>query len=88
MATFGQWVLRRAKHHKFILDPPLHFQVRVVAIALDQTQVNFVMGDLLHNVRSVLYMKFDLALGVQLHETADQQGCQVVTDGQGCADAQ
>ncbi|MNJ64538.1 hypothetical protein D3C77_604960 [compost metagenome] len=31
----GQRVLRRAEHHQFIFDPGLHFQVRVVAVALD-----------------------------------------------------
>ncbi|MCY1438554.1 hypothetical protein D9M71_547590 [compost metagenome] len=81
-------MLGGAKHHQLIFDPALNFQVGVVTIAFNQTQVNFVVGNLLHDISCVLHVEFDLALGMQLHETANQQGCQVVTDGQGCTDAQ
>ncbi|MNF16106.1 hypothetical protein D3C80_2189820 [compost metagenome] len=60
----------------------------MVAIAFDQTQVNFVVGDLLHNIGGVLHMQLYLAFRVALHETADQQGRKVVANGQGCAHRQ
>ncbi len=81
-AAFGQRMLRRAKHHQLILDPTLHFDVRVTAIAFNQTQINFVVGDLLHDIGSVLHVQLDLAFGVPLHEAADQQGGQIVANGQ------
>ena len=40
------------------------------------------MGDLLHNMRCVLNDQFDLAFWVGLHKTADQQGSQVVANGE------
>lgn len=40
------------------------------------------MGDLLHDIGSVLYVQLHLAFRVALHETADQQGCQIIADGQ------
>ncbi|MNN36388.1 hypothetical protein D3C81_1502830 [compost metagenome] len=46
------------------------------------------MGNLVHDMRSVLHMELDLTFRVDLHETADQQCGQVVADGQGGADRQ
>ncbi|MNN95095.1 hypothetical protein D3C81_2138430 [compost metagenome] len=34
-AQLGQRMLRCAEHHQFVLDPRLHFQVRVVAVTFD-----------------------------------------------------
>ena len=34
-AALGQGMLRGTEHHQFILDPALHFDVRVAAIAFD-----------------------------------------------------
>ena len=77
-----QWMLRGAKHHQFILDPALHLDIGVSAIAFDQTQINFVVGDLLHDMSRVLNHQLDLTFRVLLHKAADQEGCQVVADGQ------
>jgi len=81
-AAFGQRMLRRAEHHQLILDPTLHFDVGVAAIAFNQTQINFVMRDLLHDIGSVLHVQLDLTFRVSLHEAADQQGGQIVANGQ------
>ncbi|MNF97274.1 hypothetical protein D3C84_800950 [compost metagenome] len=34
-AAQGQRMLRRAEHHQLILDPALHFDVRMAAVAFD-----------------------------------------------------
>ncbi|MNP77619.1 hypothetical protein D3C76_1750800 [compost metagenome] len=60
----------------------------MAAIAFDQTQVNFVVGNLLHNIGGVLHVQLYLAFRVALHEAADQQGREVIADGQGCAHRQ
>ena len=78
----------RAEHHQLILDPGLYLDICVLAFAFDQTQVNFVLGHLLYNVRRVLHMQADSALRVTLHKCTDQQGGQVVADSQGGTDGQ
>ena len=87
-AAFGQRVAGRAEHHQLILDPGLHFDVRVLAIAFDQAQVQLVVSHLLHHVGGVLHVQLEAALRVALHEVADQQGGQVVADGEGGAQLQ
>ncbi len=82
LPAFRQRMLWRAEHHQLILYPRLHLDVRVAAIALDQAQVDFVVRHLLHDVRGVLDVKLDLAFRVALHVAADQQGRQVIADGQ------
>ncbi|MCY1529166.1 hypothetical protein D9M68_642990 [compost metagenome] len=78
----------RAEHHQLVFHPGQDFDVRVLAFALDQTQIKFVEGDLLDDIRRVLHMQAYPALGVALHEGADQQGGEVVAHGQGGADVQ
>ncbi|MNI92241.1 hypothetical protein D3C73_1500110 [compost metagenome] len=46
------------------------------------------MGHLLHDIGSVLHVQLHLAFRVALHEAADQQGGQVIADGQGRAHGQ
>ncbi|MNC50038.1 hypothetical protein D3C75_992560 [compost metagenome] len=60
----------------------------MVAVAFDQTQINFVVSNLLHDMGCVLHVQLDLAFRVYLHEATDQQGGQVVANGQCGADCQ
>ncbi|MNN33387.1 hypothetical protein D3C81_1471460 [compost metagenome] len=60
----------------------------MVAVAFDQTQINFVLCNLVHDMGCVLHVQLDLAFRVYLHEAADQQGRQVVANGQRGADRQ
>ncbi|MNL63009.1 hypothetical protein D3C87_1870870 [compost metagenome] len=55
-AAFGQGMLRCAEHHQFILDPGLHLDVRLLAVALDQADVQFIVGNLLHHMRGVMHL--------------------------------
>ena len=87
-AALGQWVLWRAEHHQFVLDPGLHLDIRVLAVAFDQAQVQLVVGDLLHHMSGVMHLQFHPAFRVVLHEAANQQGGQIVAHGQGGADVQ
>jgi len=82
----GQGVLRRAEHGQLVGDPGLHDEFRLLAATFDQTQIKFVMCDLLHDVRGVVHAQLYPAFGVALHETPDQQGSQVVANGQRGAD--
>ena len=58
----------------------------MLAITLDQTQIKFVLCDLMHDMRSVLYVQLHPALRVALHEAADQQRGEIIADCQGCPD--
>ncbi|RMS17756.1 hypothetical protein ALP75_203991 [Pseudomonas syringae pv. actinidiae] len=46
------------------------------------------MGNLLDDMRGVLDVQFDLAFRVALHVAADEQGRQVIADGQCGPDGQ
>ena len=81
-------MLRGAEHHQLVLHPGLHLDVRVLAVALDQPQIQAVLGHALHHMAGVLHVQAHPALGMGLHEAADQQGGQVVADGQGGAQLQ
>lgn len=76
-------MLGGAEHHQFVLHPGLHLDVRMPAVALDQAQVQLVVGDLLHHLGGVVHVQAHPAVRLALHEGADQQRGQVVADGQG-----
>ncbi|MNF68457.1 hypothetical protein D3C84_503140 [compost metagenome] len=82
-ALLRQRVLRRAEHHQLVLDPRLHLNVRMLAVAFDQAQIQAVLGDPLYHMAGVLHVQAYPAFRMGLHEAADQQGGQVVANGQG-----
>ena len=60
----------------------------MLAVALDQAEIQLEMRDHLHDLHGVVHMQRRAAFGVALHEAAEQQGGQVIADGQGGAHLQ
>ncbi|MNJ61450.1 hypothetical protein D3C77_572380 [compost metagenome] len=82
LATRGKRMLGRAEDHQFIFHPGLHFYIGVMAFAFDQAQIQFIVGNLVHDLRGIVHMQRHSALRVALHEDAQQQSRQIVAHGQ------
>ena len=78
----------RAEHHQFVITPVHHFQVRVPAFALDQTQVEFKVGHLAHDGLGIGHLQLYPSALLLTHVPRHDLDCQVVTDTQRSADAQ